>query len=400
MRRVPTTEPELAPHTVTELLRRYGAGEPLDCERVTHGLLNRGYRVETTGGRYFLKQHLAAGGPPRARSAAVAERAGSIEERHRAAARLGALGLPVVPVCADAEGRTVLALGDHCYALHPWLEGRHRFGTDLSPAQCRRLGALLGQVHLCLAEVLPDPATGAGARGVGRRACVPGTPAPAAPADPEETEARIAELLARVRRSAPRDGFDELAEHRLRERRRLLRRYAACRPADAAAEAGWVHGDFHPLNLLYPPESSPLPVRARAARAGAPRTEEPGPLAILDWDRIGLEPPPDEAVRGALLFFLRTDGTLDLPRVRAYADGYRRASGASAPGLAAAVHRVWWERLNDFWMLRWRYELHDPRADPQFPAASALVVWWTSRYEEVGAAFCGSGAGQLPAEGG
>ena len=57
--------------------------------------------------------------------------------------------------------------------------------------------------------------------------------------------------------------------------------------------------------------------------------------------------------------------------------------------LAAAVHRVWWERLNDFWMLRWRYERGDTRADPQFPAASALVVWWTREYDAVREAFVG-----------
>jgi hypothetical protein len=53
------------------------------------------------------------------------------------------------------------------------------------------------------------------------------------------------------------------------------------------------------------------------------------------------------------------------------------------------VHRVWWERLNDFWILRWRYQLHDRRADPQFPAVSALAVWWTREYEAVCEAFAG-----------
>ncbi|MEU9384730.1 hypothetical protein AB0D38_28900, partial [Streptomyces sp. NPDC048279] len=45
------------------------------------------------------------------------------------------------------------------------------------------------------------------------------------------------------------------------------------------------------------------------------------------------------------------------------------------------------ERLNDFWMLRWHYERGDTRADPQFPAASALAVWWTSEYDAVCDAF-------------
>jgi len=65
------------------------------------------------------------------------------------------------------------------------------------------------------------------------------------------------------------------------------------------------------------------------------------------------------------------------------------AADVAEDELAAAVHRVWWERLNDFWMLRWRYVLDDRRTDPLFPASSALVVWWTAAYEAVLEAFTG-----------
>jgi aminoglycoside phosphotransferase (APT) family kinase protein len=129
-----------------------------------------------------------------------------------------------------------------------------------------------------------------------------------------------------------------------------------------------VHGDFHPLNLLY-------------------RGVEP--VAIVDWDRLGVQPRAEEAVRAAAIFFVQPAGELELTKVGAYARAYRSAAGADAAELAAAVHRVWWERLNDFWILRWRYQLHDRRADPQFPAASALAVWWTQRYEAVCEAFTG-----------
>lgn len=134
------------------------------------------------------------------------------------------------------------------------------------------------------------------------------------------------------------------------------------------AAGGWVHGDFHPLNLLY-----------RGAE----------PAAIIDWDRLGVKPRAEEAVRAAVIFFVQPTGELELAKVRAYARAYRRAASAAPAELAAAVHRVWWERLNDFWTLRWRYQLHDRRADPLFPAASALVVWWTREYEAVCEAFSG-----------
>ncbi|THA25404.1 aminoglycoside phosphotransferase [Streptomyces sp. RKND-216] len=346
--------PLLAPHTLRDLAARYRTGTPLSCAPVTYGLLNRGYRVAATGGTFFLKHHLDADPADPA----------PLERRHRAIASLEAAGLPAVPPVAARDGRTVSVVGGRCFALHPWVEGRHLDGLALTEAQSRRLGALLGTVHTRLQQVLPAQ----------REAAAP--EAASASADPAATHALIDGLLTRVhRRGRRRDGFDELAEYRLRERRRLLHRYADARPA-AVPAVGWVHGDFHPLNLIYGA------ARPRGHRRGGE------PLAIVDWDRLAVQPRAEEAVRGAAIFFLRPDGSLDLRKVPAYARAYRYASTAPQAELGAAVHRVWWERLNDFWMLRWRYERHDSRPDPQFAAASALVVWWTRRYAAVHAAFC------------
>ncbi|WP_257013905.1 phosphotransferase [Streptomyces sp. 2321.6] len=140
------------------------------------------------------------------------------------------------------------------------------------------------------------------------------------------------------------------------------------RPPARSRRPGWVHGDFHPLNVLY---------------------RDAEPTAIVDWDRLGVHPRAEEAVRAAAIFFVRPCGTLDLAKVAAYAGAYRRTCHAGADELAAAVHRVWWERLNDFWMLTWRYQLGDRRTDPQFPAAAALAVWWTREYRAVRNAFTG-----------
>lgn len=335
MPRSSATAPPLGP-----LLNRYkDPGEPLSCEPVTQGLLNRGYRLATTRGAYFLKHHLDGDRE-------------AITRQHRATQRLQMLGVPVAPPLEDAHGDTVAVIGGRCYALHPWIDGRHRDGAHLTTLQSQRLGSLLGLVHTCLEQVMDVDAT------EGRQY---------ESADPEETFALIDELLTLARRARPLDAFDALAEHRLMERRELLERHADRRPPPASA-GGWVHGDFHPLNLLY--------------RGGEP-------AAIVDWDRLGVRPRAEEAVRAAAIFFVQPAGELELRKVRAYARAYRRAAGADAAELTAAVHRVWWERLNDFWILRWRYQLHDRRADPQFPAASALAVWWTSEYEAVCEAFAG-----------
>ncbi|MFF7134584.1 phosphotransferase [Streptomyces sp. NPDC008196] len=408
------------------LLSQYAAGAALACDPVDQGLLNRGYRLRTTRGRYFLKHHFD---PETAAPEAIAR-------QHRATERLAALGVPVAPPLPVHDGRTVAVVGGHAYALHPWIEGRHRHGAQLTAEQCGRLGALLGVVHASLERVMPvqeakgsertqtgvraaggarnavsapgiEPRTPGGARApAGRHAAAragsarvekphaderhAGAP-PVAPvgstgtatpdsgpdtggvdaravdagADPAATFALIDDLLARVRRHRPADSFDELARHRLLERRALLEQHAGRRPPHGGP-VGWVHGDFHPFNLLY--------------RGDAP-------AAIVDWDRLGVKPRAEEAVRAAAIFFVRPAGTLDLPKVRAYARAYRRTAAATPSELAAAVHRVWWERLNDFWMLRWHYERGDTRADPQFPAASALVVWWTREYDAVCDAF-------------
>lgn len=361
------------------LLRQYAAGSALTCDPVEQGLLNRGYRLRTTHGRYFLKHHFD---PETADPAAIAR-------QHRATQRLADLGVPVAPPLAGTDGRTVAVVGGHAYALHPWVDGRHRHGGQLTTEQCARLGALLGVVHASLERVMATqtqgrspapPALGSGpdkppaerTGGTAEGSEDTGTPAcegtdPARGADPADTFALIDRLLARVSRHRPSDAFDELARHRLLERRALLEKHADRRPPRGGS-VGWVHGDFHPFNLLY--------------RDGEP-------AAIVDWDRLGVHPRAEEAVRAAMIFFVRPVGALDLTKVRAYARAYRRAAGAGALELAAAVHRVWWERLNDFWMLRWHYERGDTRADPQFPAASALAVWWTREYDAVCEAFAG-----------
>jgi Ser/Thr protein kinase RdoA (MazF antagonist) len=391
---------------LSPLLERYAAGSALICEPVAEGLLNRGYRLSTTRGHYFLKHHFD---PETADPAAIVR-------QHRATQRLADLGVPVAPPLAARDGDTVAVVGGHAYALHPWIDGRHRHGGQLNPGQCARLGALLGVVHASLERVMPVREPGV----PGRKTVAPVRepvmpPAPvrkrlipaqrqAPPARPPQAEGRAAtaphaecgagaprgaaavgvpgaesadavgtfslidDLLDRVRRHRPADAFDALARHRLLERRDLLERHAGRRPPRGGS-VGWVHGDFHPFNVLY-------------------RDDVPDvPAAILDWDRLGVQPRAEEAVRAAVIFFVRPVGALDLEKVRSYARAYRRSAGAAPAELAAAVHRVWWERLNDFWMLRWHYERGDLRADPQFPAASALVVWWTREYDAVCEAF-------------
>jgi hypothetical protein len=99
---------------------------------------------------------------------------------------------------------------------------------------------------------------------------------------------------------------------------------------------------------------------------------------------LGWQPVAEEAVRAATLFFHdRETGVLDLSRVRRFSRAYRTAADCTVEETAAAVHRVWWERLNDFWILEWHYLRGDTRANPLFAASAAQIVWWCAEYEQV-----------------
>ncbi|MFH8380059.1 phosphotransferase enzyme family protein [Kitasatospora sp. NPDC018058] len=338
-----TLSPPVPRSALAEVLARYRVGRLLTAEPVAEGLLNRGYRVATEAGSYFLKCYV---------DAATANRP-KILAHHRAMTDLHALGLPVAPplTCAERVG-TVAGLDGRLFALFPWVDGRHQHGTELPPSQCDALGVLLGRLHGALDDV-----------------CAPlDQPAGYRSADPRDSAELARDLQRRAREHRPYGELDALVEERLDERLELLAEHAHRRPDPRTAPpTGWTHGDFHGLNLLY---------------------ADGHVTAVLDWDKLGPQPRAEEAVRAAtLLFNDRDTGTLDLVRVRRYSQAYRASGAATAEHLAAAVHRVWWERLNDFWILQWRYQRADHRADPLYPASAGQLAWWCQEYEQVLDAF-------------
>ena len=322
------------------LLARYGILDTHSFKPLDTGLLNRSFEVRTGSGRYFLKNYLDQSAPV-------------IRHQHVITARLAARGLPVLPPIPDRAGRTLNQCGPRSFALYPWSEGQHLPGLELSLSQCGELGSTLGRLHEALAALHPP------------------TPQPLfqPTMSVDRAQAKIDSLLRLVRQREPREDIDELAEFRLVERRGLIDAFAAHRPAVGdGLTVGYVHGDFHGLNVFYD-------------GAGAVS-------AVMDWDRLGVHPYVEELVRSALILFVDPqDGHLDLDRVTAYVHGYCGQLPWLAAELPTGVHRLWWERLTDFWMLVWRYELDDSRTDVQFPGASALVVWWTHHYDKVLDAF-------------
>lgn len=325
---------------VGRVLGRWRVGPPLAARTLTSGLMNLNWRVETGDGTYALK-----------RVSDVDRR--TLRAQHRVVVALAEAGIPVpVPLRTRRGGTHAIVDGDR-YVLHPWVAGRHRGGLDLSPGECVALGRRLAELHVTLARLMPPV----------QQTCY--VPAPRA----EDSLVTIERLLEVARTRPERDSFDDLVERRLLERGVLLSRLAGHRPPEADALAtGYVHGDFHSLNLLF---------------------DDAGELAaILDWDRLAVGTYAGEVVRaGVLLFAFRDGHGLDLDRIAAFVTGYRSTGELDALQLRSAAYRMWWERANDFWMLDWRYRRDDIPCGRLFPAAAALVAWWTDNLSDVTDAF-------------
>lgn len=325
---------------IGRVLRRWRIGAPRSARTLTSGLMNLNWRVETDDGTYALK-----------RVSDVDRR--TLRAQHQVVVALADAGLPVPVPLRTRRGATCAVVDGDRYVLHPWVTGRHRGGLDLGHGECVALGERLAALHATLARLMPPV----------QQSCF--VPTPRA----EDSLITIERLLEVARTRRDRDSFDDLVERRLLERGVLLSRLAGHRPPDAEAlTSGYVHGDFHSLNLLF--------------------DDSGGLAAILDWDRLGIGTYAGEVVRAGVLLFAHRDGHgLDLDRVSAFVAGYRAAAGLDGQQLRSAAYRMWWVRANDFWMLDWRYQRDDIPCGRLFPAAAALVAWWTDNLAEVVDAF-------------
>ena len=344
------------------LFSRYDLARPSAFRPVDAGLLNRSFQVVSAGRRYFLKHYLpwrgdgfARGLPDpcgRPRSADA-----TLRWQHHAAAALAATGFPAIAPLTDRSGDSLVRIRGRPFALFPWIDGTHRTGTELDPRSARHLGSTLAGLHTGLTVVLPP---------------VP-QPLFAPTTSEREAVSNARELLRMVRARAEPDEMDELAEYRLLERLRILPEVADRRPGPHTfGTVGYVHGDFHKGNVLWSATESYARI-----------------VAVLDWEKTTVAPYADEVVSAAIVFFTdQYSGLPDLDLIRAFVAGYTHSHPQmTAAELRTAVHRVWWERLTDFWILVWRYRLGDDRADSLLPGTAALVPWWTENYDKLLAAF-------------
>jgi Ser/Thr protein kinase RdoA (MazF antagonist) len=272
---------------------------------------------------------------------------------------LADVGVPVPVPLVTSDGDPVVVVGDGSYCALPWVEGGHLVGANLSIRQAAELGRVLGRIH----RALRLAAVKAGLE-------LPSGELVAKVADPDVVDTSVRRFLNVIGALPAPERHDEAVATTLHRRRGLLARHRDARPATnrPRGPAGWTHGDFQPLNLLW--------------RDGEVR-------AVLDWDRVAVRPYGEEVVRSANYLFPTADGqALDLERIAAFIAGYR----TEVPQLTRAdsddaVERMWWRRLTDLWHLEFRYDRGDTSCDHLYGNACQVLEWWTERRDVVRKAF-------------
>nr|WP_255671545.1 phosphotransferase [Glycomyces amatae] len=305
------------------------------------GFLNRSWRIDADRGVFALKELVRLDPAHARRSLGLL--------RHLAAA-----GVPVAEAVPDASGETVVRLRGRHYCLAPWIEGGHPRGADMDTGHAFHHGSVIGRIHRALADASA------------------GLPAPEPPgglsATPAEARGRIGGYLGLISRLEAPGEFDTAAAAVLRERLELLAAHEHLRPDDSRPPGpfGWTHGDCQNWNLLW-----------SGGRI----------VAVLDWDRLRVNPFGEEVVRAAMYQFALPDGRVDLGNVAALVAGYRTESPIGAAALADAARRRWWRLTSSVWHLKHHYHLGDHSSDRLFFGDERLVRWWTAHLGDVAAAF-------------
>ncbi len=284
-------------------------GQPVP---VQDSALNDNYRVETRGGRLFVRIH---------KRKRERER---IEMEHRVIARAGACGIPVNPPLADAAGRTVHASGGLLVAIFPWIEARTLTRGAIDAPNANLLGEMQGRIHVALAA-FADPGLPHGKTGA-----------------TWDTE-RSAQALSRIDdliRYYPAPGEEmRRLQPELRFQLALVESAEARPCADFGGLATQpVHGDYHERNVLLD-------------SAG-------GIAAVVDWELAGYLPPVFELLRA-----LDYCGLLAKPLLEAYLRGYRRHASLDPTSVSSGVEMWWQSVLHDTWAYNLRFIGGDRRAD-------------------------------------
>lgn len=320
----------------------FGLGEFTSSPRLlADGLMNLNWRVDTDAGSFAVKEVIDV--PVR-----VARR------NLRIVSALAGAGEPACTPRLTHDGDVVAEVAARGYCVMDWVAGDHRPGPDLSLDEAGHLGEVLAKLHTALSRYAP-----------GRPECAPTQPN----ADPDAAAAVAGRFLARIEALDSWSAFDRAAAEALRRRKQMLAANGHEQPGanDPVGPSGWTHGDFQHRNLIWSDD--------RVA-------------AVLDWDRLAVRPYAEELARTAQSQF-GTSGQFDLERVNAFTAAYRRVIPLTDADLSAALNRLWWRRITDFWQLDFHYGRGNHDLDASFVEDEKRLRWWTDHAAVVRAAVTG-----------
>ncbi len=277
-------------------LRAWDISSPSFVSPVPGGSLNWNFRVEAGEAVYFLRCH---------RPNLETER---IEGEHTLVTWIAERRIPAPVPIPTLTGGTLVVIGDHRWALYPWLPGEPVERGTLTPAQARSLGAMHGRIQAALAA---HP--GSAGASIGMRW------------DKAQSLGLLAQLILKARDRKEPDWIAEVLE----TQRRMLDATDVLPPeAYASLPCQLLHGDFHDQQALFARDEV---------------------SAIVDWEIWHADPRAWELVRSLAFSKLLTS-----PRLDDYLAGYRQHVQLSEPEARMAM-RLWFQsRVVGLWAW-WAY---------------------------------------------
>jgi len=121
--------------TLQTILSNYFADTIVSFEKIQKGFSSDNYKIETTGGIFFLKKHRAS----------VGKRLASIE---RAEQFFIANGIPIIGSIETLGGARHTMVGEDYYVLYPFVTGLHYSAGTINDSLMISLGNMLARIHL------------------------------------------------------------------------------------------------------------------------------------------------------------------------------------------------------------------------------------------------------------
>ena len=330
--------PPAAVRVADELLRRYGLGRPLDVQPAGGGLLNQNLVAFTAGGAYFLKGYRYVEPEPVARE-------------HRVIAFAADAGLPVAAPLAAPGGRTFLRVGGRQWAVFPRLTDRQLATPELSPANARAMGRVLGRIHTALARF----------------------PAPDAARYP-------AKLLWDSRTRRGRDA-------RVRGGDRRLPGAGAFRPARPRQ----LRLPAHPARRRRAPAGPRSPTSRRRCCTGtttrgiSSSAPDGAVTSVIDWELASSGPRALEIVRTLDVALAATgDDPAAAQRRRAFLHAYAAEAPLTRDECLAMPELYWAYRVHSLWVYEEHYRKGSARTDHLALADIPALTWWLQHRHQLG----------------